>query len=149
MSQPIIPYLNFDGQCEAAFLFYQSILGGEIPYIGRFGDMPESEQMKVSASEANKVLHMSLLTSEGLHLMGSDCPSDYIDTLKKGTNISLSINAKDRPDAERIFNGLSAGGEITMALADTFWGAYFGMWIDKFGISWMVNYDDPAKMQQH
>ncbi|NMH27903.1 VOC family protein [Flavobacterium silvaticum] len=145
----IIPYLNFDGDCEAAFLFYQSVLGGEIPYLGRFGDMPPSEQGKVANDDANKIMHMSLVSDDGMTILGSDCPSDYLAHFSKGNNVSLSINAESRDEAKRIFDGLSAGGHINMPLEDTFWGAYFGMWTDKFGINWMVNYDDPAKMQQH
>lgn len=82
----------------------------------------------------------------GSDVIGGNCAGGKF---VKGNNIQLSVNAGSREEAEKLFNGLSAGGEVTMPLQDTFWGAYFGMWTDKFGISWMVNYDDPAKQQQH
>ena len=91
---------------------------------------------------------MSLPISAETVLMGSDTMPGIHDH-QVGNNISLSINTDSREEADLIFNGLSAGGKVSMPLADTFWGAYFGMWTDKFGINWMVNYDDPAKVQAH
>lgn len=142
-------YLTFDGECEEAFKFYQSVLGGEIPYMGRFGDMPEEEGMPPLPDEAkNRIMHVSLPISKETVLMGSDSMPG-VHQINKGNNFSLSLNAHSREEAERLFNGLSEGGTVTMPLADTFWGAYFGMWTDKFGINWMVNYDDPEKKIEH
>lgn len=145
----IIPYLYFDGDCEAAITFYQSVLGGDIPYTGRYKDMPEDENgKKCTPEDENKIMHMSLVMADGATILASDVPSEMPGfEFKAGNNVALSLNAKSRDEADSIFNGLSAGGIVTMPLADTFWGAYFGMWIDKFGMSWMVNYDDPSKMQ--
>lgn len=134
--------------------FYQSVLGGNIPYVGRYSDMPPSadpnDECKPSAEDVNRIMHMSLLTEDGSHILASDVPSTEMPgyTFTPGNNIALSVNAKSREHADAVFNGLSAGGLVTMPMNDTFWGAYFGMWIDRFGISWMVNYDDPSKMQQ-
>lgn len=144
-------YLNFEGNCLEAFEFYKSVFGGEFPYIGKFSDMLPSEEYPVSEADKNKIMHISLPISQETVLMGSDVIGGNCAGGKfvKGNNIQLSVNAGSREEAEKLFNGLSAGGEVTMPLQDTFWGAYFGMWTDKFGISWMVNYDDPAKQQQH
>ena len=136
----INPYLTFNGNCEEAFNFYKSVFGGEYPYIGRFKDMPPSDGKNCPPEDDNKIMHVSLPIGEGTVLMGSDCPSSY-GAVVQGTNFAISINAKSRDEADRLFKGLSAGGKVTMPMEDTFWGAYFGMWEDKFGINWMMNYD--------
>ena len=142
-------YLTFDGTCEEAFNFYKSVFGGDFPMVGKFGDMPPQEGMPPISDEVkNRIMHMSLPISAETVLMGSDTIPGIHDH-QVGNNISLSINTDSREEADRVFNGLSAGGKVSMPLADTFWGAYFGMWTDKFGINWMVNYDDPAKVQAH
>lgn len=110
--------------------------------------MPPSDDGKQASEEdKNKIMHFSLPISQETMLMGSDTGGEWASNFKEGNNFSLSINANSREEAEKLFNALSEGGQVTMPLADTFWGAYFGMWTDKFGINWMVNYDDPAKMQ--
>ena len=142
-------YLTFDGTCEEAFNFYKSVFGGDFPMVGKFGDMPAQEGMPPISDEVkNRIMHMSLPISAETVLMGSDTMPGIHDH-QVGNNISLSINTDSREESDRVFNGLSAGGKVSMPLADTFWGAYFGMWTDKFGINWMVNYDDPAKVQAH
>lgn len=141
-------YLTFNGNCEEAFNFYKSVFGGDFPYIGRFGDMPPGEdQGSLSESDMNKIMHVSLPVSKETMLMGSDAGGEWTSSHVVGNNFSVSINADNREEADRLFGGLSAGGTVTMPMNDTFWGAYFGMFTDKFGINWMVNYDDPAKMQ--
>ena len=137
------PYLIFNGNCEEAFLFYQSVFGGEFPYIGKFKDMPPSDDENCpppSAEEAARIMHVSLPIGNTV-LMGSDSTSQSGDVII-GSNISVSINTESRAEADRIFNGLSAGGNAFMPMSNTFWGAYFGMLIDKFGIHWMVNFDE-------
>lgn len=140
-------YLTFNGNCEEAFNFYKSVFGGEFPYIGRFGDMPAESGKEMPDADKNKIMHVSLPISQETMLMGSDTGGDWASNLKEGNNFSLSLNTDSREEAERLCAALSEGGTVTMPLEDTFWGAYFGMWTDKFGINWMVNYDDPAKMQ--
>jgi PhnB protein len=138
----INPYLIFNGNCEEAFLFYQSVFGGEFPYIGRFNDMPPTEGNPVlSEEDGNKIMHVTLPISDGYVLMGSDSNSASGE-VAFGANVSLSINAKSKEQADELFNGLSAGGSVTMPMNQTFWGAYFGMFTDKFGIHWMVNFDE-------
>lgn len=141
----INPYLIFNGNCEEAFLFYQSVFGGEFPYIGRFNDMPPAEGNPVlSEEDGNRIMHVTLPISDGYVLMGSDSNSASGE-VAFGANVSLSINAKSKEEADKLFNGLSAGGSVTMPMNQTFWGAYFGMFADKFGIHWMVNFDENEK----
>ncbi|MEN2401889.1 VOC family protein [Flavobacterium sp. MC2016-06] len=135
------PYLIFNGNCEEAFLFYKSVFGGEFPYIGKFKDMPVEEGCaSVSEKDANRVMHVSLPIGNTI-LMGSDSNEQSGD-VTFGGNFSISINVESQAEADRIFNGLSAGGTIYMAMNKTFWGAYFGMFKDKFNVSWMVNFDE-------
>ncbi|MEK8180847.1 VOC family protein [Flavobacterium buctense] len=135
------PYLIFNGNCEEAFLFYQSVFGGEFPYMGKFKDMPTDDNCPpVSEDEANRIMHVSLPIGNTV-LMGSDSTTQSGDAII-GTNFSVSINTDSREEADRIFNGLSAGGKAFMPMSSTFWGAYFGMFTDKFGINWMVNFDE-------
>lgn len=135
------PYLLFNGTCEEAFQFYKSVFGGEFPYLGRFKDAPAGEgDAPLSDADANRIMHVSLPIGNTI-LMGSDSHPKYGD-VGFGDNISISINAESREETEKIFNGLSAGGKVEMPLSDTFWGAYFGMFKDKFGVNWMVNFDE-------
>ena len=131
-------YLNFNGNCEEAFNFYKSVFGVEFNYIGRFGEMPESEDYKVPESDKAKIMHVSLPIGTSI-LMGSDVGGDWAPTYVQGNNFSVSITPESKEEADKLFEGLSAGGQVTMPMADTFWGAYFGMFIDKFGINWMIN----------
>lgn len=143
------PYLTFHGQCEEAFKFYESAFGKTVPFWSRFGDMPPAEGMPPLADEyKNQIMHVSLQISQETTLMGSDSLPG-MGEYKQGNDFSVSINTESREEALHLFTKLSEGGKVTMELQDTFWGAYFGMWQDKFGIQWMVNYDDPAKTQQH
>ena len=135
------PYINFNGQAEAAFNFYKSIFGGEFTTYSQMKDIPTSDEFSVPSAEGDKVLHVSLSLPNGAILMGSDVPESYADKMTYGNNISISINCESRAETEKLFNDLSEGGTVTMPLGDTFWGAYFGMFTDKFGINWMVNYD--------
>jgi PhnB protein len=135
------PYLNFKGNCEEAFKFYQSVFGGEFPYVGRYKDMPPTEGKDMKDIDGELVMHISLPIGKDSVLMGSDIGGEWAKNVVEGNNIQLSINTDSEEEAKRVFNGLSAGGKITMPMEKTFWGAYFGMFIDKFGISWMVNYD--------
>ena len=138
-------YLNFNGNCEEAFLFYQSVFGGEFPYVGKFSDMPAGdENSTLSEDDANKIMHISLPIGKDSVLMGSDSNSASGE-VTFGGNMSISINAESKQEADRLFDGLSAGGNPFMPMNQTFWGAYFGMFADKFGIHWMVNFDENEK----
>ncbi len=137
-------YLNFNGNCEEAFNFYKSVLGGDFSYIGRFSEMPEGDGYKVAEADKNKIMHIGLPIGNST-LMGSDTVGDWGPKFLQGNNFSVSLNPDSKAEADRLFKGLSAGGQITMPMDQTFWGAYFGMFTDKFGINWMVNFDT----QQH
>lgn len=134
----INPYLHFDGTTEEAFNFYKSVFGGEFIVLQRFKDVPK-EAGQFPAHEQEKIMHVALPIGRGNVLMGSDSP-ESMGTVKAGNNLSLSINTQSEQETERVFNALSVGGTIEMPLAKTFWNAYFGMFTDKFGIRWMVNY---------
>lgn len=133
-------YLTFNGNCEEAFNFYKSVFGGDFAYIGRFGEMPEGDGYSVPEADKNKIMHVGLPIGNTI-LMGSDTGGDWAAKLIEGNNFSVSVNTESKEEADRIFNGLTAEGQITMPMENTFWGAYFGMLTDKFGIQWMVNFD--------
>ena len=136
-------YLTFNGNCKAAFDFYKSVFGGEFPYIGTFGEMPPGEDNKpLSEEDANRIMHVTLPISKETCLLGSDTVGEWSASFKEGNNYSISINTESKDEADKIFNALSAGGQVTMPMTHTFWGAYYGMFTDKFGINWMVNFDE-------
>jgi len=135
-------YLTFKGNCEEAFNFYKSVFGGEFPYIGRFKDMPPGEGGKVTPDDAEKIMHVSLPISKETSLMGSDTGGEWASGYKQGNNFAISVTAGSKDEAEKLFKGLSAGGNVTMPLSKTFWSESFGMLTDKFGISWMVSLDE-------
>lgn len=132
------PYLNFDGNAEEAFNFYKSVFGGEFLGVHRMSSAPGTEQLP--ENERNRVLHISLPLGNGSILMASDIIPSAGHVLNPGNNVHLSLHPESREEAARLFAGLSAGGQIVMDLQDTFWGAYFGSFTDKFGIHWMINY---------
>jgi PhnB protein len=132
-------YLNFMGNTEEAFNFYKSVLGGDFKALQRFSDTGYGNQLP--AEEQHKIMHISLPVGNGAILMGTDTLESMGQTLKQGDNFSISLDTGSEEEATKLFNGLSEGGQITMALEKTFWNAYFGMFTDKFGVQWMVNYD--------
>lgn len=136
-------YLTFNGNCEEAFNFYKSVFGGDFAHIGKFKDMPEDPHHKISEADKEKVMHVSFPIGKSSVLMGSDTGGEWTPNFKQGNNFSVSINADSKVDADRLFNALSAGGQVIMPMGDTFWESYFGMFTDKFGINWMVSYDAP------
>jgi PhnB protein len=133
-------YLNFKGNAEEAFKFYKSVFGGEFSALQRFKDTPEAD--KISAADRDKIMHVSLPIGKGVTLMATDGLESMGQKLEVGNNFSLSIEAESKEEADRLFNALSKEGKIEMPLQKTFWGAYFGMFADKFGIQWMVNYTE-------
>ncbi|TGD78489.1 VOC family protein [Hymenobacter wooponensis] len=143
MSTPqLTPYLAFNGTCRAAMTFYQQCLGGEL-MIQPFEGTPAAEQLPADADAQQQVLH-AILQNDGFTLMASDAGMQEVT---KGNMVSLSLNCTSPEQIQHLFGQLSAGGTITMPLQDTFWGATFGMFIDQFGIDWMLNYD--KEPQQH
>jgi PhnB protein len=140
-SVTINPYLTFNGTCEEAFNFYKSVFGGKFTYLGRFSEMPPMEGMPVPESEKKKIMHVSLPISSETILMGSDSSDAFGKATVTGNNFSVSISAPNTAKADKLFNGLAEGGQVTMPMNKTFWGSYFGMLTDKFGIQWMISFD--------
>ena len=135
-------YLTFNGNCEEAFNFYKSVFGGEFPYVGKFKEMPPQEGMKaMSKEDGEKIMHISLPISQETALMGSDTGGEWATGYAQGNNFSISIKTDSTTEADRLFNELSAGGLPSMPMEKTFWGSYFGMLTDKFGINWMISFD--------
>jgi PhnB protein len=134
-------YLNFDGNCEEAFDFYKSVLGGEFSYLIKFKEMPPQEGMPPMSEEmGNMIMHIALPVSNETMLMGSDVGDIYAPAFSKGSNFSIFLNTDSQEEADRIFAGLSQDGIVTMPIALTFWGDYFGSFEDKFGVNWMISY---------
>ena len=131
-------YLNFNGNTEEAFNFYKSVFGGEFKMLQRLKDTPDSD--KIAANEQNLIMHVALPIGNNV-LMGTDVPSSMPQVVF-GTNSSISIDAANKEEAEKLFNGLSSGGVVGMPLQQMFWGALFGFFTDKFGVQWMVNYNE-------
>lgn len=130
-------YLNFPGTTEEAFRFYETVFGTRIAMMQTFGEttfMPNVEE-----SVKKKVMHAQLPITETVHLMGSDAVAGFGPPLKTGNNFHISLVAKDKAEADRTFAALSAGGQVTMPLANAPWGPYFGMCADRFGVQWMVS----------
>ena len=139
----INPYLNFRGNAEEAFNFYKSIFGGDFAMVIRFKDMASAE-FQVADNEANKVMHIALPIGKNV-LMGNDVP-EFMGRVNENENRSkISISAESREEADKLFSGLTAGGTIEVPMADSPWGSYFGMFRDKYGIEWMIDFDPKYK----
>ncbi len=133
------PYLNFNGTTEAAFNFYRSVFGGDFITLQRFKDTSEAD--RIQEADRDKIMHVALMVGKGTVLMGTDALESMGHPLSVGNNFFLSISAESEEEAENYFEKLSAGGKISIPLKKTFWGAYFGILTDKFGIQWMIDYD--------
>lgn len=136
-------YLNFPRTTEEVFIFYKSVFGGEFggSGISRFGDIPPSDDMPpLPESDKNLVMHIELPITGGHVLMGTDAPESMGFSVTTGNNVHLNLEPDTKEETIRLFQTLSAGGTVTMELQDTFWGAYYGSCIDKFGIQWMFNF---------
>lgn len=134
-------YLSFNGNCREAFNFYKSVFGIEFSYISRFGDIPENENYKVTDAYRDKIMHVAIPIGSSI-LMGSDCGEEQAASFRQGNNFSVSLTADNREQADSFFMALSEGGEVTMPMNDTFWGDYFGMIRDRFGVNWMISYNE-------
>ena len=144
----INPYLNFKGNTEEAFNFYKSVFGGEFAALMRFKDVPASEgcdEMKVAEHEWEKIMHIALPIGDGNVLMATDGLESMSENFEVGNNISLSISIESKEEADALYAKLSEGGSYKMPPADAFWGAYFGMCVDKFGVRWMFSCDNNTK----
>lgn len=141
----VCTYLNFDGKTEEAFLFYKKVFKTEFSGKGlqHFGDIPAEAGHPPIAEEIKKmVIHVELPITGGHILMGTDAPKEMGFTLTTGNNMHICIEPETREEADRLFNELSAEGNVTMPMADMFFGAYFGEFSDKYGINWMINFQN-------
>jgi PhnB protein len=131
------PYLNFKGDCEAAFAFYQRVLKAQLGPVFRYGGSPMAGQ--VPSDWANKIMHGSI-TVAGQVIMGADVIDDRYETPQ---GISLSLQIETPAEAEKVFHELASGGKVVLPIAQTFWAQRFGMLVDRFGIPWMINCEAP------
>jgi PhnB protein len=135
----INPYIHFNGNAEEAFTFYKSIFGGEFTKIMRYKDLSSAES-PIAENDANRLMHVVLPIGKSSMLTGSDVLGIMGEVTENDNRNTISISAESREEADKLFNGLSEGGKIEMPIADGPFGAYFGMFADKYGIQWMVNF---------
>src|SRR5476651_1623468 len=136
----INPWINFNGNAEEAFTFYKSVFGGEFTRIIRFKDLASNE-FQVAESEANKIMTIVLPLGNHNVLMANDVP-EFMGRVNESENRSkIVVSAESKKEADKIFNGLSAGGDIEGPIGDSPWGTYAGMFRDKYGIEWIVEFD--------
>lgn len=135
----INPYINFNGNAEEAFTFYKSVFGGEFTKIIRFKELSSSE-FPVPEKEAEKIMYIALPIGDNI-LIANDVPESLGPVNEHENRSKISISAESKEEAERLFNELSSGGEVEMPMSDSPWGPYFGMFRDKYGIEWTVEFD--------
>lgn len=142
---PVInPHVNFNGNAEEAFTFYKSVFGGEFAKIIRFKELANAE-FPIAEKEENKLMHIALPVGKCNMLMGNDVPEFMGKTNENENRSKIVITAETKEEADKLFNGLSAGGEIEASISDSPWGTYFGIFRDKYGIEWMVEFDSKSK----
>ncbi len=139
----INPHINFNGNAEEAFTFYKSVFGGAFSKIIRFKDFA-SPEFRIAEKEENKIMHIALPVGKCNALMGNDVPEIMGKTNENENRSKIAIIAESKEEADKLFNGLSAGGQIEGPIGDSPWGTYFGMFRDKYGIEWMVDFDPKA-----
>ena len=133
-------YLYFNGQCEEAFELYSSVFNKDCKYVGRYKDVPQAARQNFPDCEDDHIMHIALPISEETILMGSD----LIDNSRKEKNIynnfSLYVSTDSKEEADRIFKLLSKEGDIKLPMSDQFWGSYYGICMDKFGVNWKISF---------
>ena len=138
----INPHINFNGNAEEAFNFYKSVFGGEFSKIMRLKDISSAEY-PVAENDANKIMHIALPIGKNI-LIANDVPESMGQVNENENRSKISISVESREEADKLFNGLSAGGNIEVPIGDSLWGSYFGMFRDKFGIEWIIDFDPTA-----
>ena len=138
----INPHINFNGNAEEAFNFYKSVFGGEFSKIMRLKDISSAEY-PIAENDANKIMYIALPIGKNI-LIANDIPEGMGRVNENENRSKLSISAESREEADKLFNGLSAGGNIEVPIDDSPWGSYFGMFRDKFGIEWIIDFDPTA-----
>ena len=140
----INPYIHFNGNAEEAFNFYKSVFGGKFSMVSRFKNLSVPGHT-IPDHEAEKIMHIALPIGKNSILMGSDTPESLGRHNEQETRSKISISAESKAEADRLYNGLSAGGTVEMPIGDSPWGSYFGMFRDKYGIEWMVDFEPSQK----
>jgi PhnB protein len=135
-------YVNFAGNAEEAVNFYKSVFGGEFTSVVRYRDMP-MEGVEIPKADEGKMMHIALPIGKNFVLQASDVLESLGQKLMQGNNVIISLQAESKEEADRLFNGLSAGGMVEMPMADQVWGDYYGSFTDKYGVHWMVDYPYP------
>jgi PhnB protein len=135
----IHPWINFNGNAEEAFTFYKSVFGGEFTKIVRFKDLASAE-FKPSEKDENKIMHIALLIGNGSVLMANDVPEFMGKVNERENRSKIVIRTESKEEAERLFNGLSVGGEVEGPMSDSPWGTYAGMFRDRYGIEWIIEF---------
>ena len=133
------PYIHFNGKAEQAFTFYQSVFGGHFSKLMRYKELA-SAGFPVSEKDANRLMHIALPISRDSVLAGSDTMEQMGSVTDKDNRMTIFISAASREEADKLFNSLSAGGTVEMPIADGPFGSYVGMFTDKFGVQWMVEF---------
>jgi PhnB protein len=141
----INPHINFNRNAEEAFTFYKSVFGGEFAIIMRYKDI-SSPEFPITENDANKIMHIALPIGKNV-LMANDVPESMGQTNENENRSKISISAESKEEADKLFNGLSVGGQIEVPIGDSPWGTYFGMFRDKYGIEWMVDFDPKYNWQ--
>lgn len=140
----INPSINFNGNAEEAFNYYKAAFGGEFTKVIRFKDLPQDPESKWPESELNKIMHIALPIGSNT-LIGNDVPAGMGTVNERENRSKISVSAASKEEADKIFNGLSAGGEVEFPMGESPWGTYFGMFRDKYGIEWMIDFDSRNK----
>lgn len=135
------PYLFFNGNCEEAFNFYKTVFRKEFKYLGRYKDVPNTDR-QIFKEHDEKIMHVTLPISDETTLMGSDNTEANSESVVNNS-FALYINTDNRSEADRLFNELSVGGQIKVSMTETFWGSYYGIFKDRFGINWKITFDLP------
>lgn len=136
------PYLSFNGNCEEAFNFYKAVFGGDFGLIARYKDIPGEV---IPDSEKEKIMHMALLLTKDVYLMGSDTSEVFGQITRFGDSVTITLCTENEAETHHIYNGLSEGGTINMPLEKTFWAELYGHFTDKFGINWAINFEKEKK----
>lgn len=135
----INPWINFNGNAEEAFTFYKSVFGGEFAKIVRFKDLA-SDEFPIPENEANKIMYIALPIGQSNMLIGNDVPEVMGKVNERENRSKISVSADSKEEADKLFTGLSAGGEVEGPMGDGPWGSYAGMFRDKYGIEWIIEF---------
>ncbi|TXC76934.1 VOC family protein [Luteibaculum oceani] len=136
------PYLYFNGNCHEAMHYYKEHIGGSFDFVGKYADMPPQAGFNVDDSNKDQIMHMTYSLPDGSKIMASDVGGEWAPNYQQGNSFSLSLGAESQEEADRIFNALSKDGKVSMPMQKTFWGDYFGTCTDKFGVNWMISFNE-------